>query len=80
MKTKTQKDAVISLFKKGKTLNWLNTFELTGCSSVARRIYDFEKIGYVFKKQKVNFKTRFGTHGTYMNYTLDKKATPKKLL
>lgn len=80
MKIKTQKDAVLSLFKKGRTLNWLNTFELTGCSSIARRVPEFEKIGYVFKRQKVNFKTRFGTHGTFMNYTLDKKATPKNLL
>jgi len=73
MKQKTQKSAVLSLLKKGRTLNWLNTFELTGCSSIARRIHDFEKLGYVFK-------TRYGTSGMFLNYTLDKKTTPKNLI
>jgi hypothetical protein len=80
MKTKTQIEAVLNLLKKGRTLNWINTFELTGCSSIARRIPDFEKKGYKFKRERINFKTRFGTSGNYMNYTLDKKSTPKHLL
>lgn len=80
MKQKTQKSAVLSLLKKGRTLNWLNTFELTGCSSIARRIHDFEKLGYKFKREKKVFKTRYGTSGMFLNYTLDKRTTPKNLI
>lgn len=80
MKTKTQKQAVLQLFLAGQTLNWLSCFKQTGCSSVARRVPEFEEQGLVFKREQVKFKTRFGTRGKYMNYTLDLKKTPKKVL
>lgn len=80
MKQKSQKQAVLQLFLNGQTLNWLSAFKQTGCSSVGRRVPEFEKQGLVFKREKVNFKTRFGTAGSYMNYTLDLKKTPKKVL
>ncbi len=76
----TQKGAVLKLFKQGRKLNWLNTFELTGCSSVGRRVADFRKAGYVIDGTRVKFKTRFGTTGSYMNYKLNKEKTPKHLL
>jgi hypothetical protein len=81
MKTKTtQKAAVLKLLKQGKKLNWLNTFKLTGCSSIARRIPEFIEQGYVIDKKIVKFKTRYGTHGAYKVYSINFKKTPKHLL
>ena len=77
---KTQKNAVLMLLKKGRTLNWLNTFELTGCSSISRRIPEYEKLGYIFIRERKIFKTRYGTSGYFYNYKLDKNKTPKNLL
>lgn len=80
MKPKTQKEALIAMLKKGKPINWVKAFQLTGCSKLGTRIAEYSKLGYVFKKDKVNFKTRYGTAGYYMDYTLDLKKTPKKLI
>lgn len=80
MKKGTQKNAVLQLLIEGKILNWLSAYKLTGCSSVARRIPEFEKLGYVFNKDRVTFKTRFKTSGSYINYSLNFKKTKKSLL
>lgn len=76
----TQQGAILDLFKKGKTLNWLTIFKLTGSSKGTTRISDFRKLGYVFKVEKINFTTKYKTKGYYFDYTLDRKKTPKKLL
>ncbi len=76
----TQKQALLDLFKKGKTLNVLTAFKLTGSMKLPARCWDMEQLGYVFKKDIVKFKTKYKTHGYYFNYTLDLKKTPKKLL
>jgi len=76
----TQKKAILDLFKKGETLNWLTAFKQTGSSKLSTRVSEFIDSGYVFKKEKVVFKTRYKTSGYYYNYTLDIKRTPKSLL
>jgi hypothetical protein len=77
----TQQQALLDLFKKGKTLNLISAFKLTGCMKLSCRVNDtFIPMGYVFKKEKVNFQTRYKTHGYYFEYTLDRKKTPKRLL
>lgn len=77
---RTQINAIKILFLTGMKLNWLNTFKLTGCSSIGRRVSDLRQFGWVIKGERVTFKTRYGTQGSYMNYQLDKKKTPKHLL
>jgi len=79
-KYKSQKEALLSIFKKGATLDWVSAFKMTGCSKLASRVSDYKKLGYVFKVETVTFKTMFGTNGNYNRYTLDLKLTPKKLL
>lgn len=76
----TQKQAILNLYKKGKPVNWLLAFRETGTSKLATRTHEFEKMGYVFKRERIKFKTRYKTHGSYFNYTLDLKKTPKSLL
>jgi Helix-turn-helix domain len=76
----TQQQAVLDILKKGKTLNILSAFKLTGSMKLSTRISDFRKLGYVFKVKKIHFKTRYKTNGCYCDYTLDLKKTPKKLL
>jgi hypothetical protein len=80
MKPTTQTQAVLELFKKGRTLDLVSCFKETGCSSVARRVSDFRKMGYVFKTTTQTFKTRYGTKGRVKYYTLDFKNTSKKLI
>lgn len=80
MKPKTQKQALIMLLSKGKPVNWVQAFKETGCSSIARRVSDLIKEGFVFKKKQVDFTTRYKTKGHYIEYTLDVKKTPKKIL
>jgi hypothetical protein len=65
---------------QGKTLNILSAFKLTGTMKLSTRIADFRRDGMVFKAERKQFKTRFGTHGCYIDYTLDAKKTPKKVL
>jgi hypothetical protein len=76
----TQKQAILNLFKKGKPVNWLSAFKETGTSKLSTRTSEFAKMGYVFKKERVQFKTKYKTSGYYFNYTLDLKKTPKRLL
>ena len=74
MKNKTQREALISLFKKGKTLNWVKAFKLTGCSKLSTRVSEFTQAPFKmkFKKVKVVFKTAYNTTGYYYNYSLIK--------
>jgi len=76
----TQKKALLDLFKKGETLNLMTAFKKTGTFKVSTRVSEFIRQGYVFKKEKVVFKTRYKTKGYYFNYTLNLKKTPKRLL
>ncbi len=80
MKPKSQKEALMLLLKKGQPINWVKAFTTTGCSKLSTRVAEFIKQGYRIKKERVNFTTSYKTHGTYVEYTLDVKKTPKKLL
>lgn len=79
-KPKTQTQALLELLKKGKPTNWIKAFQLTGSTKLSTRVSDFIKLGFVFKKERVNFTTRYGTRGQHIEYTMDLKKTPKKLL
>jgi len=76
----TQKEAILTILKEGKTLNILTAFKQTGTMKLSTRCSEFAKQGYVFKKEKVNFTTKYQTKGYYYNYTLNLKKTPKRLL
>jgi hypothetical protein len=77
----TQTQAILQEFKEGKTLNILTAFQLTGSMKLSTRVNDtYEKMGYVFTKKMVHFKTKYKTSGRYMEYTLDLENTPKQLL
>lgn len=76
----TQKEAILTILKEGKTLNILTAFKQTSTMKLSTRCSEFAKQGYVFKKEKVNFKTKYKTSGYYFNYTLNLKKTPKRLL
>lgn len=66
----TQIEAIITLFKKGRVLDWAKCFQLTGSSKLATRVSELKKKGYVFKQTKINFITKYGTHGYYYKYKL----------
>ncbi len=76
----TQQEAILTILKEGKTLNILTAFKQTGSMKLSTRCSEFAKQGYVFKKERVAFKTKYKTSGYYFNYTLDLKKTPKRLL
>lgn len=76
----TQKQAILTAFKEGKTLNILSAFKLTGSMKLSTRVSEYKKLGYVFKSELVFFKTKYKTRGKYMNYTLDLKKTKKSLI
>jgi len=80
MKPTTQKQALIQLLKKGKPISWITAFEQTGCTRLSARIADFEKLGIKFDKVRVNFTTRYNTHGSYVTYRIDYEKTPKKVI
>ena len=70
MKAKTQMEAVKQMFRKKKKVNILNCFTETGCMRLSARIFTLTKLGWVFKVERIKFKTRYGTNGHYNNYTL----------
>lgn len=72
MKKQTQIGAILNEFKKGKTLNLLTAFKLTGSMRLPAKVFELQEQGYRFKKTSVNFKTRYGTRGAYVNYKLIK--------
>lgn len=74
----TQREAILTLFKQGHTLNWIEAFKLTGSETLRNRVSEWIKQGYVFEKEIVTFTTRYGTKGQYMNYRLI--AEPNKNL
>lgn len=76
----TQSQALLTLFKEGKTLNLLTAFKLTGTMKLSTRCSEWAQLGMVFEKEKVVFKTKYKTTGYYYNYTLNLKKTPKRLL
>jgi len=76
----TQQQALLNLFKEGKTLNLTSAFKLTGCHKLSTRVSDFKKLGYVFKVKLVKFITKYQTSGYYFDYSLNKSKTPKHLL
>ena len=80
MKPKTQKSALLQLLKKGKPISWITAFKATGCTRLSARIADYEKLGLVFDKVRVNFTTRYSTHGSYVTYRIDYEKTPKKVI
>lgn len=71
-KPKTQFEAVKQLLKTKKKVNILTCFKYTGCMRLSARIFALKKLGWVFKVERVNFKTKFNTNGHYHNYTLIK--------
>lgn len=72
MKTKpTQKQELLKLLKKGKPVDYIKAFNLTGCTTLRSRISDFIKDGFKFKKERVNHTTRYKTKGQHVCYTMD---------
>jgi hypothetical protein len=72
-KAKTQKEAVLMLFKEGGKVSPLSCFKATGCMRLGAVVYDLKKRGYKFKIEREKFKTRFGTHGFITYYQLTNK-------
>lgn len=71
---KTQ--AMLNAFKQGKTLSILTAFKLCKSMKLSTRVNDtYEPMGYVFKRKMI-----YNKDSQYMEYTLDFKKTPKRLL
>jgi len=79
-KTNT-KASTIKAAKKGKPVDYIKAFNLTGCTTLRSRISDFIKDGFKFKKERVNHTTRYKTKGQHVCYTMDiEHAKRKKLI
>lgn len=73
MKTKSQKQAIVYLMLQGKKLDWISAFKLTGCSKLATRISELKKQGFRIQHKQINFKSKYGNHGYYFEYWINKK-------
>lgn len=70
MKTMTQTEAVIKMFKSKKWITPIKAFEITGTMRLAAVISRLKDRGYKFETKRVKFKTRYGTTGVYSAYKL----------
>lgn len=57
----TQQQAILELFKSGKTLNVISCFKATGSVKLSARVHDLKQKGFVFKTEKKLFKTKYKT-------------------
>ena len=81
MKIKTQQDAVLAEFLMGNALTPLTAFRSCGTMRLTAVVNKLNKKFHIeFTRRRITFKTKFGTTGSCMCYSIDKKATDKNLI
>lgn len=80
MKIKTQQDAVLAEFLMGNALTPLTAFRSCGTMRLGAVVFNLHDKGFRFTRRRIIFKTKYGTTGNCMCYSIDKKATDKNLI
>jgi len=79
MKPKSQKAAIFSLLNSGIKLDLMKAFKLTGTMKLAARVSEFRNLGCNIEGEVKHFKTKFGTAGKYMEYSMKPNKSSKQL-
>jgi hypothetical protein len=79
MKPKSQKAAIFSLLNSGIKLDLMKAFKLTGTMKLAARVSEFRNMGCNIEGEVKHFKTKFGTAGKYMEYSMRQNNASKRL-
>ena len=79
MKPKSQKAAIFSLLNSGIKLDLMKAFKLTGTMKLAARVSEFRNMGCNITGEVKHFKTKFGTAGKYMEYSMKPNKASKEL-
>jgi hypothetical protein len=79
MKPKSQKAAIFSLLNSGIKLDLMKAFKLTGTMKLAARVSEFRNMGCNIEGEVKHFKTKFGTAGKYMEYSMKQNKSSKQL-
>jgi hypothetical protein len=79
MKPKSQKAAIFHLLNSGIKLDLIKAFKLTGTMKLAARVSEFRNLGCNIEGEVKHFKTKFGTAGKYMEYSLKPNKISKQL-
>jgi hypothetical protein len=79
MKPKSQKAAIFHLLNSGIKLDLMKAFKLTGTMKLAARVSEFRNLGCNIQGEVKHFKTKFGTAGKYMEYSLKPNKVSKEL-
>jgi hypothetical protein len=76
----TQKQALLKLMLKGKPVDFIKAYQLTGCTKLSTRVSEFINAGFRIDKKVIAHETRYGTKGYHFSYTLDAKHAKKSKL
>jgi len=79
MKPKSQKAAIFSLLNSGIKLDLMKALKLTGTMKLAARVSEFRNMGCNITGEVKHFKTKFGTAGKYMEYSMKTNKASKEL-
>ncbi len=79
MKPKSQKEAIFHLLNSGIKLDLIKTFKLTGTMKLAARVSEFRNLGCNIQGEVKHFKTKFGTAGKYMEYSMKPNKASREL-
>lgn len=79
MKPKSQKAAIFHLLNSGIKLDLIKAFKLTGTMKLAARVSEFRNLGCNITGEVKHFKTKFGTAGKYMEYSMKQNKISKQL-
>jgi hypothetical protein len=79
MKPKSQKAAIFHLLNSGIKLDLIKAFKLTGTMKLAARVSEFRNLGCNIQGEVKYFKTKFGTAGKYMEYSMKPNKVSRDL-
>ena len=70
----TQRDRVIQFMREHGSITAYEAFTEIGCTQLAARICELEDEGYVFDKELIKTKNRYGDNTHYYRYRIARAA------
>ena len=66
----TQRDRVLQYIKENGSITSYEAFTAIGCTQLAARICELENLGYLFEKERIDTKNRYGDNTHFYKYRL----------
>lgn len=66
----TQRDRVLQHIKENGSITSYEAFTAIGCTQLAARICELENLGYLFEKERIDTKNRYGDSTHFYKYRL----------